>query len=187
MRALALALLFAVLSTPSARLQSSRDSVTAEQVRAAIDKLGSLEFPVRTGAARTVRRAEAAVAVPALLAAVERHGDEYVRFRALVILSGFNDPRTAAVMRKALAERNDRMRTVAYAYFEHHPDPSVAPLLLEALDREESEFVRPALTRALRESDAIAIAYAHGKPSPGYWLWSRSLCFLIIWPLAHRC
>ena len=149
MRALALALLFAVLSTPSARLQSSRDSVTADQVRAAIDKLGSLEFPVRTGAARTVRRAEAAVAVPALLAAVERHGDEYVRFRALVILSGFNDPRTAAVMRKALAERNDRMRTVAYAYFEHHPDPSVAPLLLEALDREESEFVRPALTRAL--------------------------------------
>jgi HEAT repeat protein len=52
-------------------------------------------------------------------------------------------------MRKALAERNDRMRTVAYAYFEHHPDPSVAPALLQALDREESEFVRPALTRAL--------------------------------------
>lgn len=149
MRALALALLFAVLSTPSARLQSSRDRVTAEQVRAAIDKLGSLEFPVRTGAARTVRRAEAPVAVPALLAAVAGHGDEYVRFRALVILSGFNDPRTAAVMRKALAERNDRMRTVAYAYFEHHADPSVAPALLQALDREESEFVRPALTRAL--------------------------------------
>src|SRR5687768_11650068 len=103
MRALALALLFAGLSTPSARLQSSRDPVPAEQIRAALDKLGSLEFPVRTGAARTVRRAEAPVAVPALLAAVAGHGDEYVRFRALVILSGFNDPRTAGVMRKALA------------------------------------------------------------------------------------
>ena len=149
MRALAFALMLAASSVPSARLQERREPITAEQVRAAIDKLGVLEFPVRMAAARTVRRAEAGVAVPALLAAVQQHPDEYVRFRALVVLSGFNDSRTAGVMRQALGERNDRMRTVAYAYFEHHPDPSVVPALLKALDREESEFVRPSLTRAL--------------------------------------
>lgn len=149
MRAIALVLLLAVLPARPALLQERREPVTAAQVRAAIDTLGSLEFPARMGAARTVRRADAAVAVPELLAAVDRHADNYVRFRALVILSGFNDPRTASVMTKAMADRNDRMRTVAYAYFEHHVDPAVAPALLQALDREESEFVRPALTRAL--------------------------------------
>ena len=123
--------------------------VTAEQVRAAIDKLGNLDFPTRSAAARTVRRADAAVAVPALLSAVKQHADQYVRFRALVILSGFNDPRTRDVMVAALSDKNDRMRTVAYTYFERNPDPAVIPRLLEALKVEASEFVRPALTRAL--------------------------------------
>ena len=132
-----------------ARAQEAREPVTPEQVKAAIDKLGSLEFPVRMGAARLVRRAPAAVAVPALTHAVEAHTDGYVRFRALVILSGFNDPRTRNLMLEALGEPNDRLRTVAYSYFEHNPDPAVRPRLLEALKKEESEFVRPALTRAL--------------------------------------
>jgi HEAT repeat protein len=123
--------------------------VTAEQVRAAIDKLGNLDFPTRSAAARTVRRADATVAVPALLSAVKQHADQYVRFRALVILSGFNNPRTRDVMVAALSDKNDRMRTVAYAYFESNPDPVVIPRLLEALKVEASEFVRPALTRAL--------------------------------------
>ncbi len=123
--------------------------VTAEQVSAAIDKLGSIDFPVRSSAARTVRRADAAVAVPALLQAVKQHSDQYVRFRALVVLSGFNDPRTRDVMAAVIADKNDRMRTVAYAYFEHNPDKAIAPRLLEALKVEESEFVRPALMRAL--------------------------------------
>jgi HEAT repeat protein len=127
----------------------SQAPVTAEQVRAAIDKLGNLDFPTRSAAARTVRRADAAVAVPALLSAVKQHSDQYVRFRALVILSGFNDPRTRDVMVAALSDKNDRMRTVAYAYFEHYPDPVVIPRLLDALKVEASEFVRPALTRAL--------------------------------------
>jgi HEAT repeat protein len=123
--------------------------VTPEQVAAAIDNLGSIDFPVRSSAARTVRRAEAAIAVPALLTAVKQHKDQYVRFRALVVLSGFNDPRTRDVMASAIADKNDRMRTVAYTYFEHTPDPAIAPRLLDALKTEESEFVRPALTRAL--------------------------------------
>jgi hypothetical protein len=123
--------------------------VTTEQVRTAIDRLGDLDFPIRSAAARTVRRADAAVAVPALLAAVRQHADQYVRFRALVILSGFNDPRTRDVMFAAVTDKNDRMRTVAYAYFERTPDKAVIPRLLDALKVEASEFVRPALTRAL--------------------------------------
>jgi HEAT repeat protein len=151
--------MFAFLSRPAAQtgapplgqVAKPLDStpVTADQVRAAIDKLGSIDFPVRSGAARTVRRADSAIAVPALLQAVKQHTDEYVRFRALVLLSGFNDPRTRDVMAAVLADKNDRLRTVAYAYFEHNPDKAIAPRLLDALKVEESEFVRPELTRAL--------------------------------------
>lgn len=148
----------AALSVAAAPAQEARDAVTAEQVSAAIDTLGSLEFQRRMGAARTVRRAASATAVPALLRAVASHTDGYVRFRALVILAGFKEPRTRDVMLKALADRNDRLRAVAYSWFEHNPDPAVLPQLLKALDREESEFVRPALTRALAAygSDAKA-------------------------------
>jgi hypothetical protein len=123
--------------------------VTARDVQTAIDQLGSLEFDVRNRASRTVRRAEAAVAAPLLHEAVARHADSYVRFRALVLLSGFNDPRTRDTMTAVLGDPNDRLRAVAYAFFEHHPDPAILPRLIAALDKEESEFVRPALTRAL--------------------------------------
>ena len=34
-------------------------------------------------------------------------------------------------------------------YYEHHPTANMVPALLKALEREESEFVRPALLRAL--------------------------------------
>ena len=129
-----------------------REPVTAAQLKAAIDKLGTVDYPVRMNAARTVRRAAAAMAVPVLVQAVDEHADGYVRFRALVLLSGFNDPRTRDVMVGALASPNDRLRTVAYNYFEHNADPQIVPRLLDALSREESEFVRPALTRALAAS-----------------------------------
>ena len=136
-----------VPAAPATR--ESRESVTVQQLQAAIDQLGTIDFSVRTGAARTVRRAPAAQAVPALLKAVADHQDSYVRFRALVLLAGFNDPRARDAMVAALSESNDRLRTVAYTYFEHNLDPEVLPRLLAALPKEESEFVRPALTRAL--------------------------------------
>ena len=62
----------------------------------------------------------------------------YVRFKALVVLSGFNDPRIGDVMVKALDDRNDRLRAAAYGWFEHHPDPKMVPRLLAALTKEES-------------------------------------------------
>ena len=143
-------------SGPAASAQVSRASespaaekVSPAQVNSAIDLLGSLDFPVRMNAGRTVRRAESSVAVPALVEAVATHKDSYVRFKALVVLSGFNDPRIGDTMVKVLDDRNDRLRAAAYTWFEHHPEPKMVPRLLAALAKEESEFVRPALTRAL--------------------------------------
>lgn len=134
---------------PAATQAADAASVTPAQLTKAIDTLGTLEFEARVDASRTVRRAEGSLAVPALIEAVATHKDEYVRFRALVLLSGFNDPRTREVMRGVLDDRNDRLRAVAYTYFEHNQDPSVVPVLIAALATESSEFVRPALSRAL--------------------------------------
>jgi hypothetical protein len=128
---------------------SAPQSVTAEQLKSAIDKLGNLDYDTRTAASKTVRRTAGAQAVPALIQTVAEHADGYVRYRALVLLTGFNDPRTDDVMRESLASPNDRIRTVAYSFFEHHPDRAVGAELLAALDREQGEFVRPALVRAL--------------------------------------
>src|SRR4029077_12031885 len=73
----------------------------------------------------------------------------YVRYRALVLLTGFNDPRTKDAMRQSLASPNDRLRTVAYSFFEREPDPSLLAPFVAALDKEQGEVVRPALVRAL--------------------------------------
>jgi HEAT repeat protein len=128
---------------------SAPQSVSDAQLQAAIDKLGDLDYDTRTAASRTVRRTPAAQAVPALLRAVAEHADGYVRYRALVLLTGFNDPRTSGAMKESLSSPNDRLRTVAYSFFEHNPDRSMIPDLLAALDKEQSEFVRPALVRTL--------------------------------------
>jgi hypothetical protein len=118
-------------------------------VAAAIDALGSFDFAARTDAARTVRRAPPAEAGPALARAVESHKDEYVRFRSMVLLAVIDEQAAGRLARVVLGDRNDRLRTVAYQWFEHHPDTSVVPLLIDALPRETSEFVRPALLRAI--------------------------------------
>ncbi len=135
---------------PAAAPAEQRETaVTAEQLKGAIDKLATVDYAARTAAARTIRRAPVQTAVPALLEAIAGNADGYVRFRSLILLSGFNDPRTRDVMAQSLTATNDRLRATAYAYFEHNVDAQILPRLLDALPREESEFVRPALTRAL--------------------------------------
>jgi HEAT repeat protein len=124
-------------------------AVSPAAVQAAIDKLASFDFKTRTDASRTVRRAPADVAVPALERAVRsQQADEYVRFRAAVLLADFGDV-AGPVLRDMIGDKNDRVRAVAYQWFERHPSPDVLPALLAALPGERSEFVRPALTRAL--------------------------------------
>src|SRR2546428_2302909 len=124
-------------------------SVSPAQLKAAIDKLGDLDYPTRMNAARTVRRTPAAQAVPALIQAVSEHKDGYVRYRAPVLLTGFNDPRAKDSMREALASPNDRLRATAFGFFEHNPDPAMILSFLDAFEKEQGEFVRPALVRAL--------------------------------------
>jgi HEAT repeat protein len=135
---------------------SGPQSISPAQLQAAIDKLGDLDYPTRTAASRTVRRTAGAQAVPALLRAVAEHADGYVRYRALVLLTGFNDPRTLDAMRESLKSPNDRLRTVAYRFFEHNPDSRMVPDLLAAMDKEQAEFVRPALVRVLAALGADA-------------------------------
>jgi HEAT repeat protein len=135
-------------------------AVTAAQLQTAIDNLGKLDYAVRANASRIVRRAPAAQAVPALLQAVAEHADGYVRYRALVLLTGFNDPRTKDSMRDALASPNDRLRAVAYSFFEHNPDRALLSQFLTALEKEQGQFVRPSLVRAV-----AALAVPAGEES----------------------
>jgi HEAT repeat protein len=128
---------------------ASPQSTSAAELQAAIDKLGDLNYDIRTAASRVVRRTAAAQAVPALQRAVAQHADGYVRYRALVLLTGFNDPKTRDVMLEALKSPNDRLRTVAYSFFEHNPERTMTAQLVTALDNERAEFVRPSLVRAL--------------------------------------
>jgi HEAT repeat protein len=67
----------------------------------------------------------------------------------MTLLTGFSDPRTEDAMLAAMVSPNDRLREVAYGYFEINPNPALAPKMLAALEKEEGEFVRPALIRAL--------------------------------------
>ncbi len=133
----------------AAQEPSAPQTIAFEDLQQAIDQLGNLDYDIRTEASRAIRRAAPAQAVPALLGAVDEHADGYVRYRALVLLAGFNDPRTGDVMREAMASPNDRLRIVAFTYFARHPDPALAEDLLRRLDTELAEFVRPALVRAL--------------------------------------
>lgn len=118
-------------------------------LQASISALSSLDYPTRMNAARTIRRLPAAEAVPALVAAVQKHRDEFVRFRAFIVLSSFGDRGTGDLVRELLRDANDRLREVAYKWLEAHPDPTVVPMLLNALQGEQAEFVRPAVVAAL--------------------------------------
>lgn len=142
-------------STGRAQEPAGPAALGPAQLQAEIDKLGDLDYATRTGASRTVRRTPASQAVPALLRAVDGHRDGYVRYRSLVLLTGFNDPRTRDIMRESLDSPNDRLRAVAYSFFEHHPDSAMRLTLLAALDKEQAEFVRPSLVRAVAASGAV--------------------------------
>jgi len=145
------------LGVAAGAVSAQQAPVAQPSLATAIDQLVSFDFPVRTEAARIVRRTPAAQAVPALAAAAREHKDGYVRYRALVLLAGFGDASARSTMRALLNDRNDRVRAVTYGWFERDLDPEVLPGLVAALDREQSEFVRPALTRAL--------AARHQEPS----------------------
>ncbi|MFM8534180.1 MAG: HEAT repeat domain-containing protein [Acidimicrobiia bacterium] len=141
--------LTSALAAPALAQERGPTPASPDQIRAAIDKLADLDYPTRMAAGRTIRRAPAAQTVPALLQAVNEHADGFIRFRALILLTGYSDPRIEDVMEATLDSPNDRLREVAYAYFEAHPVPRLQAKIFRALDKEEGEFVRPALVRAI--------------------------------------
>src|SRR5262249_20946179 len=107
------------------------------------------DFATRRTAAQTVRRTRPDLAISALTTAVRSHKDQYVRYRAMVLLTGFGDSELSKTAREFIGDKNDRLRAVIYAWFEHFPDKSIVSGLLEAVPAEPSPFVRPALLRAL--------------------------------------
>jgi hypothetical protein len=88
------------------------------------------------------------LAGPLLEAAALHDASDYVRFRAFVLLTGIDPSAAGRVARVVMTGRSDRLREVAFQWFEHHPDPAILPELLAALGREDSQSVRPALFRA---------------------------------------
>ena len=145
-RWIVLALTFVAAASGIGQAQQAAD---AAALRAAVPRLSDFDHAARVEAARLLRRAPADVAVPILSNAVRTNGDEYVRYRALTLLSGFPGPATAEVMKAVRGDKNDRVRMVSYGWLEHNPDPALLPALIEAFNKEPSEFVRPALTRAI--------------------------------------
>ncbi len=152
-RRAALVLAAAALLPAAVGSARSAQKTAAEQLPQLIDQLGDFDFAVRMEASRAVRRADPALAGAALREAVRLHEDSYVQFRALVLLYGLDLPDTRDAFAEALESPNDRVRAAAYSYYEIEPDPAIAPRLLAALDSETSEFVRPALVRALAAND----------------------------------
>lgn len=164
---LALAILVALFAAPAAwgpaslAVDAFAGAVGAQASQAAssvdlkvlIGNLASLDYATRTHAARLIRRAPAAEAVPALTDAARRHPDEFVRHRAFVLLTAFGDRGTPALVADLLRDRNDRLREAAYKWLEQHPEPRLTDTLLAALQAEQAEFVRPALVGALAAVD----------------------------------
>src|SRR5262245_33393893 len=97
--------------------------LSADAIQKAIDALATVDatnteaaFKARMAAARSLRRAPAAAVVPSLIKAVQGHQNQYVRFRALVLLTAFNDPRTPQLVHELIANPNDRVRAVVYMH-----------------------------------------------------------------------
>ena len=145
----AIPLLLIVALASAATAQTAAPAGPAD-ISSNIASLGSLDYPVRTKAARLLRRAPQSEVVPALVAAVRNErADEYVRYRAFVLLTAFDDPGTPALVGDMLRDPNDRVRETAYRWLEQHPDPQLTNTLLGMLQTEQAEFVRPALIDAL--------------------------------------
>lgn len=141
---LVLVVLAAVVSAAA-----SAPAAHSQDLAAHIDSLSAFDHATRTTAARLLRRTPAAEAVPALVAAARGHADQFVRYRALVIVTSFDAGETPDLMGSLLGDRNDRVREVVYRWLERHPDPALRPTLLAALETEQADFVRPALVRAI--------------------------------------
>ena len=109
-RAAATVLLIA-LTAPALLAQAP----AAGDLKSRIASLSALDFPTRMNAARLIRREPAAEAVAALRDAIATHPDEFVRYRAFVLLTAFDDRSATDVARGVLRDRNDPSTLVTFA------------------------------------------------------------------------
>jgi HEAT repeat protein len=145
-RLILLLLLAGVVTEPRVQAQAA---APAPDLKQNIANLSSLDFMTRMHAARLIRRTPDTQAFPALAEAARRDSNEFVRYRALVVLTSFNNRGTHDLMRDLMRDRNDRVREIVFRWLERNPDPTLTMPLLAALQTEESEFVRPALVGAV--------------------------------------
>ena len=119
-------------------------AVAPRRCSAAIDKLGDLDYATRTAASRTVRRAAAEQAVPALCRPSPATPTATCAIARWCCSTGFNDPRT----RDAMREAHRRVRTIGCAR-SPTASSSTTPIARwrrrcsPALEKEQAEFVRP--------------------------------------------
>jgi HEAT repeat protein len=132
---------------------AAQTAAPTADLKTLIGNLSSLDYPTRMNAARLIRRAAPAQAIPLLTEAVRQHPDEYVRNRAFILLTSFNDRGTGDLARTLITDKNDRLRESVLKWLEQHPDPRLVPSLMSALQTEIAEFVRPALIGALTAVD----------------------------------
>ena len=149
------ALVTSVALVGSSMAQVSGD-ITSSELSEILSNLGDFDYDVRSEASRTVRRLAADTIVAPLVTAANSHEDSYVQYRAAVLLYSFGVAEVGAFFRSALDSSNDRVRAAAYDYAEHEPESAIASRLLLAMDEETSEFVRPALIRALAAHGGVA-------------------------------
>ena len=146
------ALLISVLIAAEVRIYAQGPA----DLQSSIAALSSLDYLTRMNAARTIRRLPATDAVPALVAAVEKHRDEFVRFRAFIVLSSFGDRGTGELVRSLLRDANDRLREVAYKWLEAHPAADdVIWLQEEPRNMGAWAFMRPRLEEIISDRQAL--------------------------------
>ena len=124
-------------------------AVSAAQLQAAIDKLGDLDYATRTNASRTVRRTPARRRCPRC----SRRSRSMPTDMSDTARSCCSPASTIRGPRTRCASRWPA-RTIGCgrpptAFSSTTPIPSMVPQFLAALDKEQGEFVRPALVRAL--------------------------------------
>src|SRR5689334_18024731 len=94
--------LLAAVGAAGAQAAAPPSTAAAPSLATNISHLADLDYRTRMNAARLIRRAPAPAAVAALKAAVLDSKDEFVRYRALVLLTGFDDRDTAGMMRSLI-------------------------------------------------------------------------------------
>ena len=151
-------------SAQVAQEPAAPQAVAAEELQAAIDKLGDLDYDTRTTASRT----SAAPPARRRCRRFSRPSPNIATATCAIARSSCSPGSTIRGPTMRCASRstspNDRLRTVAYSFFEHNPDPRDGSRAARGA-REGAGRVRPAgagsracrARRAIRGSSSVLV------------------------------